>query len=444
MCDDHAGHAKEAGADLMAKLAPSKRQVAAALQGIALQGIEMTESQIRSCLLTANFFSYVPEAEEATIHHALVASRLELEDVIRYFDNGLPLEECAAAKWAEDWDDSPGDAYEDREFLATLPALRMLYALCEQIWTSPEIPPNGNELRPGRGKSTKSLHLIHAARDILEEIQPASVRAVCYQLFTLGVIPDMSKGSTSRVSVQLVYAREQGIIPWSWIVDETRSAERVSMWDHPDSFAETVQRAYRRDMWAQALQKVEVWSEKGTIRGTLAPVLDKYGVTLRVMHGYSSATVANQVASETAEMAKPLLVLYVGDWDPSGMNMSEVDLPKRVAQYGGNCHIQRVALTEDHIGDNLPSFPAESKRGDPRFVWFVEKYGETCWELDALKPTILRNEVENCIRGVIDRDEWDRLAVIERAEKESLVQVMTSWKEAATRPAGDSASGGGR
>ena len=34
----------------------------------------------------------------------------------------------------------------------------------------------------------------------------------------------------------------------------------------------------------------EVWSEKGTVRGVLAPTLDKYGVGFRPVHGFSSAT----------------------------------------------------------------------------------------------------------------------------------------------------------
>ena len=36
----------------------------------------------------------------------------------------------------------------------------------------------------------------------------------------------MSKAETNKVSMQLVWAREQNIIPWEWIVDETREAER--------------------------------------------------------------------------------------------------------------------------------------------------------------------------------------------------------------------------
>jgi hypothetical protein len=54
------------------------------------------------------------------------------------------------------------------------------------------------------------------------------VRAVCYRLFTMNIIDDMSKASTNKVSTQLTWAREQGVIPWSWIVDETGGA-RLSL-----------------------------------------------------------------------------------------------------------------------------------------------------------------------------------------------------------------------
>ena len=58
--------------------------------------------------------------------------------------------------------------------------------------------------RRGRGKAQASLDLIHACHEIMNELQPASVRAVCYRLFTMGLLTDMSKGSTNKVSTQLV------------------------------------------------------------------------------------------------------------------------------------------------------------------------------------------------------------------------------------------------
>lgn len=194
----------------------------------------------------------------------------------------------------------------------------------------------------GRGKSRRSLALIEATRAILSEIQPASVRAVCYRLFVLGLISSMAKSETSRVSKQITWAREHGLIAWGSIVDETREAERISAWENPAAYVETVKGAYRRDRWADQPDWIEVWSEKGTIRGTLAPVLHNYGVTFRVMHGFASSTAVHQIAEETRRAAKRLTVFYVGDWDPSGMHMSALDLPSRLARYKGEATIVRL------------------------------------------------------------------------------------------------------
>ena len=153
-----------------------------------------------------------------------------------------------------------------------------------------------------RGKSQRSWQLIDACSEILAEIQPATVRAVCYRLFIAGLIESMAKTCTNRVSTQLVYARERGLILWAWIVDETREAEGAQTWKDPETFVEVVKRSYRRDRWALQPQRVELWSEKGTVRGTLAPVLEEYGLTFRVMHGYASATALYQVACESREI----------------------------------------------------------------------------------------------------------------------------------------------
>jgi hypothetical protein len=236
----------------------------------------------------------------------------------------------------------------------------------------------------------------------------------------------MAKASTTRVSRQLTWAREQGAIPWEWIVDETREAERVSAWENPAAFIKTVQRSYRRDRWTDQPEWLEVWSEKGTIRGTLAPVLQDYGVTFRVMHGFASSTAVHQVAEETQRASKALTVLYVGDWDPSGMHMSDVDLPSRLARYDGDAQLIRLALTAADL-PQLPSFSADTKRRDPRHRWFTALYGAQCWELDALSPVLLRNRIEHAILERLDRTAWERAAVTERAECESLESILRTW-----------------
>jgi hypothetical protein len=241
-------------------------------------------------------------------------------------------------------------------------------------------------------KPQRSYELISACYDILKEIHLATVRAVCYQLFIRKLIPSMAKTCTNCVSAQLVYAREHALIPWHWIVDETRAAERPGTWANPDVFIPVLIRGYRRDRWQMQTHFVEVWAEKGTVRGTLAPVLRDYGVTFRVMHGHASATALHEAAEASQAKGSCLIVLYCGDWDPSRLHMSEVDIPERLERYGGLIDITRVALTVDDATPTLPSFPASDKTKDPRYKWFVERYGQTCWELDALNPARLREQ----------------------------------------------------
>ena len=276
----------------------------------------------------------------------------------------------------------------------------------------------------GRGKSQKNLELIEAAQRILAEIQPASVRAVCYRLFVEGLIPSMEKASTNRVSRQLVQAREFGAIPWEWVVDEARRPERIATWASPQAIIADAVNGYRRDYWSEQPEWIEVWSEKGTVRGTLAPILERYGLAFRVMHGHGSATVLHDVAEMAAASDKVLTVLYVGDRDPSGMDMSERDIPQRLARYGDGVSVAivRVAIDEQDTTATagVPSFPASDKTKDPRHRWYVENYGPRCWELDALSPIVLRNRVDAEILKRLDVAAWNHAITIEAAEIKSM------------------------
>jgi hypothetical protein len=237
-----------------------------------------------------------------------------------------------------------------------------------------------------RGRAQRSLDLIEAMYVAAQKAHPITGRGIGYKLFTAVLIPSMARSEMQRVYRLLKEAREEGEIPWGWIVDETRAIERVSTWDDPADYARCVAQSYRRDFWNQQPHRIQVWSEKGTVRGVLAPVLDHYAVGFLPVHGFSSATAAHDIAED--DDGRDLIVLYVGDFDPSGMYMSAEDLPARFAKYNGD-HItlRRIALTAKQLA-GLPSFPASDKRKDPRYKWFVANHGPRCWELDAMDPTI--------------------------------------------------------
>jgi hypothetical protein len=280
--------------------------------------------------------------------------------------------------------------------------------------------------KAGRGMARASLDLITTMHDIAKAAQPITGRGIGYKLFTAGLIASMSVNEMQKVYRLLRIAREQGDIPWSWIVDETRELERVSTWSNTAEYARAVATSYRRDFWDQQPLRVEVWSEKGTIRGVLKPVLDHYAVGFRVMHGFTSATAVNDAAEDSD--GRNLIVLYVGDLDPSGMFMSECDLPQRLAEYGGDhVKLRRIALLPDQAA-GLPSFPASDKRKDPRYAWFVEHNGVRCWEIDAMDPNDLRECTERAIQELIEPTAWARCETVNAAELESLQTILSNWK----------------
>ena len=283
----------------------------------------------------------------------------------------------------------------------------------EQSGSSPNLP--------FRGMGQRSIDLIEAMHPIIAAAQPITGRGVGYKLFVKKLIASMKTPDMKRVYRLLKEARERGIIPWEWIVDEGREEEGASSWDDPEEYTRCVINGYRREYWNQSSTVHS--SEKGTVRGILAL---QYGVKFRIVHGFTSATTVNDIASD--DDGRPLILLYVGDWDPSGLCMSERDLPGRLAKYGGN-HVvlKRIALTRDQLR-GLPSFPASDKKKDTRYEWFVQNYGDRCWELDALDPNELRACVEREILKHIEPTAWERCKVVERAEQELLRTVMGKWK----------------
>jgi hypothetical protein len=297
--------------------------------------------------------------------------------------------------------------------------------------------------------------MIDALVEIAKEIQPCSVRALAYQLFNRKLIPSMALENTRNVSRLSVIAREEGRLPWDWIVDSTRTEQSLPTWADPMDYAKSVQWSYRKNKWTDQPKHISVWSEKATVEGTIRPVLEKYEVPFQVLHGWSGATPVWDAAQANLNRGQPGLILYIGDFDPSGMGMSELDLPKRLARYSSDdasnkdvdlawakrmlrearLEIRRVALTADDTAALGPAtrFPASSKKGDDkkkgdtRYPWFIEKHGHWCWELDAMSPAALRERLEETILAELDATAWDRWSLVEELERKAIFDVCQQF-----------------
>src|SRR5688500_1877536 len=100
--------------------------------------------------------------------------------------------------------------------------------------------------KKGRGMARASLDLIDAMVAAAKAAHPITGRGIGYKLFTAGLIQSMDRPVMQRVYRLLKEARERGLLPWDWIVDETRELEQAPSWDDPAQFVKVVSRAYRR------------------------------------------------------------------------------------------------------------------------------------------------------------------------------------------------------
>ncbi len=104
----------------------------------------------------------------------------------------------------------------------------------------------------------------------------------------------------------------------------------------------------------------------------------------------------------------------------------EINAEHAAAHADARSALERVALLASDT-PTLPGFDADTKVGDGRHRWYVERYGQRCWELDAMPPPLLRERVRKSIWRFIDEAQWDHAAVVERAEVESMQQFHAAW-----------------
>lgn len=285
----------------------------------------------------------------------------------------------------------------------------------------------------GRGRAQSSIEIIDAAIQVVETCRPITVRGIAYKLFAQGFIKSMAFSEYRKVQRLVLEAREAGVIDWEHVVDDGRPTQRPSVFESPRSFADAAESSWRADPWQEQDVRVEIISEKATVAGVLAPVLRELALPFRPFKGFTSGTAAHRLAEDSiwGDGDSPLVCLYLGDHDPSGRFMSDVDLPERIERYGGHVRLFRIALTEADL-PGLPSFDVSTKQGDTRTPWFRKNFGTKCVELDAMDPEALRDRVRDEVQDFIDTESWDCVETANKAVANSLAAVMKGWSKKAT------------
>ena len=302
-----------------------------------------------------------------------------------------------------------------------------------------QVPICSERATRGLSKSTKAL--IAYAYGLLELDHPQTLRQLHYAIFSRRAIAyentpaDYHRLSRATTTARRKYRRWElclgsgpgsdmadalSLIPPEWMVDETRQIEITSVWQDAPAYIDAVRRSYRRDNWQTQPSYVEVWSEKGTVLASLRPITQKWGIGIRVCHGFGSTGMEGDVGETFAEVAaqgKQITVFYVGDHDPSGHSIEE-DIHRRSQNASGiEFQIQRLAIhAEDIRKFNLP--PQKIKASDSRAAGFKERFGSNAAtvELDALPVGELKRRVEAAVSGLIDAEHWNRQIRVQEVE----------------------------
>ncbi|MBI3461847.1 MAG: hypothetical protein HY000_02140 [Planctomycetes bacterium] len=288
--------------------------------------------------------------------------------------------------------------------------------------------------------------MIDRAIELLKDDHPWTLRGLHYQF--VNHWPDdypNVRGSYQKLSRAMMIAREQGWLPWNWLVDNVRQTLKLSSWSGLEDYAEAVRDCYRKNLWSRQAAYVEVFCEKDAMAAVLQLVTQKYDVPLNVIRGFTSGTFAYTVAQQWKRINKPTFAFYLGDWDPSGLDL-ERDLREKIARYSGMKNIDdrgrdgyvrtgefqwvRLGVTADDF-DQFELPPLWAKKTDKRAKAFEANHGGHCAELDAIPTHSLRERLENQITSLIDQHEWDRLKAVEQAEKETLNTFLDALKGAA-------------
>jgi hypothetical protein len=280
----------------------------------------------------------------------------------------------------------------------------------------------------------KTLGIIESANVILSEYRGQgfrlTLRQLYYQFVARQLMPN-EPAEYARLGRTVVDARRAGMIDWESMEDRTRGLEDRGTWDSPSAAD-----SYRENLWKNQIRRVEVWVEKAALAGVIKPVCERWRVPFMAARGYPSHSelyAAGKRLEAHIEDNREPVILYLGDHDPSGLDMTR-SLQTELSLYAGDeIEVERLGLNLGQIRElNLPPNPA--KETDKRYSEYVRETGCTdSWELDALQPTYIDRLVDGAIRFYVNAEDWRNALALERESKRRLYEFAESFGGEARR-----------
>jgi hypothetical protein len=271
--------------------------------------------------------------------------------------------------------------------------------------------------------------VVAAALEVFEQYDTAlTLRQLYYRLVSRHLFEN-TINNYKRLSRIMVRAREERAVPVNCLEDRSRrvlgrgDTGYKSATDFLKKRVASLKESYkdfRMPMWVDQPFNLLISLEKDALSRLVSDEANKYYIRTFPTRGYPSFTYVSRMASYIRNRlkGKPTVVLYFGDFDPSGVDI-ERDLGERLQKYGaGEFKVRRVALTKEQIMQySLPPMPV--KKSDARAPSFVSNFGEETVELDALEPNVLKLLVHRSVADHIDLMAWKR--------KEDEIERLQEW-----------------
>ena len=287
-----------------------------------------------------------------------------------------------------------------------------------------------------RAESTMSMLADSVAiiEDYAAQGYRLTLRQLYYQLVARDLLPN-SQRDYKRLGDLIVKARMAGYIDWESIVDRGRVPVVPAEWDSPRSILVSAAESYRLDRWSGQAWYVEVWCEKDALSSVLEPVCDRYHIRFLANRGYSSASAmfdASRRFADAGKSGKKVALIYLGDHDPSGMDMTRdiMDRQREFLRGSGLAEmtIHRLALNLNQVQTYNPP-PNPAKLSDSRARSYIAQYGYESWELDALEPQTLDQLTSSAILQYLDQPLYDERLRVEELHKDAIMSIAdsTDW-----------------
>lgn len=278
-----------------------------------------------------------------------------------------------------------------------------------------------------------SLVTIDKINEILKDYDSqgyiVTLRQLYYKMVSTGVIKFNNAREYKKLISLVNNGRLAGLLPWDMIEDTARSYNGVYSNESRQEAVRGIEQFYTVDMWARQEYYVEVWLEKSALGNVIERACEPYRVPHMSCRGYLSASQSWR-AGERFEAKcgdRQGILLYLGDHDPSGMDMTR-DNERRLLLFSNdsNIDVRRIALNMNQVRQYNP-LPNTTKTTDSRTVDYNALYGTDCWELDALEPSVIEALIVKEIKSLIDPAKWEEALDEQESEQEFLSRIYKHW-----------------